>query len=375
MADRDSDAFPRIPWNGAAIWMGCDYFGLMRLLAHNRFRVTPAYLGDCLIDVLFSLGNTCLRCVQWALWAHRFSRAELKEDPIFIIGHWRTGTTLLHELLSLDRRLRCPTTFECFLPNHFLVSQWLLKRWTAFVLPPRRPSDNMSMGWDLPQEDEFALCNLGLPSPYAMIAFPNRLPQFGRYLELDDLSDPERRRWKSVLMTFLKQLVCRRPGRIVLKSPTHTFRLPVLCEMFPKSHFVHLVRDPYTVFMSTVRLWKSLFTSHGYQKPTWEGLEEYVFDTFGRMHRRLEATRGLVDPRRFHELRYEDLVSNPVAEVHALYGRLGLAGFDAVEPAVRAYVAARADYRTNRYELTPQLRGEIARRWKPYFEKYGYALG
>ena len=43
-------------------------------------------------------------------------------------------------------------------------------------MPSRRPMDNMPAGWDRPQEDEFALCMMGQPSPYADIAFPNRPP-------------------------------------------------------------------------------------------------------------------------------------------------------------------------------------------------------
>ncbi len=292
---------------------------------------------------------------------------------MFIIGHWRTGTTLLHELLALDLRHRCPTTFECFAPNHFLLSERFLKCWTGFALPRRRPADNMEMGWDRPQEDEFALCNLGLPSPYATIAFPNHPPQFQQYLELENLPRRQRSRWQQTFLSFLGQLTYKRPGRLVLKSPPHTFRLPLLCEMFPKARFVHMVRNPYVVFMSTVRLWKSLYASHGYQKPNYQGLEEFVFETFLRMHRRLDATRELVEPGRFHQLRYEDVIRNPVAEMRRLYEKLALGEFDAVEAAIEDYFRLGADYQTNRYELTPELHAEITRRWKPYIERYGYS--
>ena len=120
----------------------------------------------------------------------------MEGDPIFIIGHWRTGTTLLHELLWLDGRQRCPTTFECFTPNNFLISETLLKPWSGFTLPRRRPPDNMQMGWDLPQEDEFALCNMGVPCPYWGIAFPNQPRQADDYFELDRLDAFQRRRWQ-----------------------------------------------------------------------------------------------------------------------------------------------------------------------------------
>src|SRR5205823_6071112 len=169
------------------------------------------------------------------------ANVQVPDDPLFIIGHWRTGTTLLHELLALDPRLRAPTNYECLVPNHFLLTERWLKGWTSFTLPRTRPPDQMQVTWDSPQEDEFALCNLGVPSPYARIAFPNEGPQNAAYLELDSLSQQECRRWERTLLSFFKELTCARPGRLVLKSPTHTFRLPTLVRMFPRAKWINIV--------------------------------------------------------------------------------------------------------------------------------------
>ena len=191
-------------------------------------------------------------------------------------------------------------------------------------------------------------------------------------MDLENVSPENRRRWKHGLMTFLERLTYKRPGRLVLKSPTHTFRLPILLEMFPQARFIHMVRNPYVVFTSTIRLWKSLYTWQGYQKPNFEGLEDYVFRTFVQMNRRLDATRGLVDPARFHEIRYEELVQDPIGRMRAIYEQFDLGPFDRVEPAIHSYFDQRKNYRTNRYELPPQLHEEISRRWGTWIEKYGY---
>ncbi len=373
MPEKPPEKFPRPSWHEAGLWMGCNFSGLARILWRNRFRVHWSYLPDCLFDLLFSLMNSSLGGIEQLVFARRLKRVELADDPLFILGHWRTGTTLLHELLAMDPRHRCPTTFECFAPHHFLLSERLLKRWSGFVLPRNRPTDNMTMGWDRPQEDEFALCNLGVPSPYATIAFPNHPPQFQNYLELEEVSPSMRGRWRRTFLHFLRKLTYKRPGRLVLKSPPHTFRLPMLCEMFPRAKFVHLVRDPYVVFMSTIRLWKSLYASHGYQKPNHEGLQEFVFQTFLRMHRRLDATRGLVGPGRFCQLRYEDLIADPAGQMRALYERLDLGDFGCVEEAIETDLQGRADYQPNHYELTPELRENITRRWQPYIQRQGYS--
>ncbi len=105
----------------------------------------------------------------------------------------------------------------------------------------------------------------------------------------------------------------RNPKRLVLKSPPHTARIAVLRQMFPGALFLHIVRDPYVVYASTVNLWRTLFATHGLQKPSYAGLEEYVLDTYVRMHARLEEGKQLLEPRQFFELRYEDLVQNPRA--------------------------------------------------------------
>jgi hypothetical protein len=355
------------------IWEGCDFFAWVRLLAHNRFAVGLPYVYIAVIITFVSACHSVLRLIQDILYGAAVRRTALREAPLFIVGHWRTGTTLLHELLILDERHSFPNTYECLEPNHFLLTEDVLPRWLPFLMPSRRPMDNMAAGWDRPQEDEFALCMMGQPSPYLGIAFPNRPPQDQEALDLEGLSPDARARWKHAFLLFLKRVTYRDPRRLVLKSPTHTCRLKVLRDLFPGARFVHIVRDPFVVFPSTVNLWKSLYQAHGLQRPTFAGLEEQVFRTFTHLYRRLEEGRRLLDPGRFYELLYEDLVRDPVGEMRKLYEHLGLGGFEAVRPRLEGYLAAHAGYKTNRYELAPGLRAEVARRWGEVIRRYGYA--
>ena len=95
---------------------------------------------------------------------------------------------------------------------------------------------------------------------------------------------------------------------------------------------MHIVRDPYVVFPSTVNLWKTLYRLHGLQKPTFAGLEDYVFETFSRMYRKIDEARPHVKPGRFYELTYEDLTRDPEGQLQALYKHLDLGDFEAVRP-------------------------------------------
>jgi omega-hydroxy-beta-dihydromenaquinone-9 sulfotransferase len=354
--------------------MGCSLAALWKILASNNFRVHPAYWSDGLIDLMFAGANSSLGTIQRLFYGRAVAGVKLADDAVFIIGHWRTGTTFLHEMLALDPRLRTPTNYECLAPHHFLLTSRWLKSWSSFTLPRTRPPDQMRVTWDSPQEDEFALCNLGVPSPYATIAFPNHPPQNSAYLELDALPEHELDRWQKTLCRFLKQLSYARPGRLVLKSPTHTFRLPTLARMFPQARWINIVRNPFAVFPSTVRLWRSLYAKYGYQKPSYDGLEAYVLETFARMHERLEATRSLVGAGVLVDVRYEDLVRAPMPTMRHLYAELQLGDFGQVQPAIKSYLADRSGYVPNRHTVDPPWDNEIRRRWKPYFDRYGYSL-
>jgi hypothetical protein len=362
----------------AKIWLGGNFLGWLRMLAHNRFDVgvrrIPRIVAMTFVILLGSLSHG----LQELIWNRRVRRTEIKQAPLFIIGHWRSGTTWLHELLALDDRFTYPTTYVCFNPNRFLLTERFDAHWLGFLfkalLPEQRPFDNMAMGWERPQEDEFALCNLGLPSPYQKIAFPNRNP-CPEYFSLEDVPSRELQRWKDGFVKFLKQLTIRNPKRILLKSPTHTYRIKVLLELFPDAQFVHIVRDPYTLFLSTMHLWKSLYEAQGLQEPKYDDLEDYVFENFLHMFQKIEEARPLLHAPRFHELRYEDLVQDPVGQLRKLYDQLELSGFERMLPKLKQYLEETNDYRTNRYDLTPELREEITRRWGQVIERYGYASG
>jgi hypothetical protein len=358
----------------ARFWHGMSISALTKLFAMGKYR-NVGLLQWPMVGTSWIAApcNSAMGLIQEMKHGAKIDATPIQEPPLFILGHWRSGTTMLHEYLSLDDAHTSPTTYECFAPAHCLVSAWIFTK-LSFLLPKKRPMDNMAAGWDRPQEDEFALMNLGLPSPYRQIAFPNNTPPVDLdYLDFVGVPVEDRKRWQAALQRYFKMIAYRSPGkRIVLKSPEHLGRMSVLQETFPGAKFIHIVRDPYKVFPSTVKLWKSLCKFQAYQTPKHIGLEEYVFDCFERMYRQFEQDRAAIDPSRFCEIRYEDLVADPAGELQSIYTKLNLGNFDLVRPKLEQYLQENKDYQTNKFQLDDDLRAEIDRRWGHWMRPYGY---
>ncbi len=280
------------------------------------------------------------------------ARTELAGAPIFVLGHWRTGTTLLHDLLALDERFAAPTFYPCSCPTHFFLTEKWVKRWLSGDRPRRRRQDNMLASLSSPGEDEFALGNLGAGSPYEEMLLPGVPELAGEYVDLIDLPPHLRHRWKRALLGFLRALTFHHRRQLVLKSPLHTARVRTLLEMFPDAKFVNIVRDPRAVYSSTMQMGRLFASLFSLQRLRMEGTSARVIGRYLKLHRRLAEVRPLIPSGNFSELRYEELVRNPVGQIRRVYEELGLGGFEAARPKIEEYFAQRKGYQTNRHELS-----------------------
>lgn len=360
------------PWHMRA-WSGITAAAYWRVLARHGFRISPTRLPMASMLAGISLMNSSMALLQKMVYGKRIAQTELAGPPIFVVGHWRSGTTLLHELMVLDRQFTFPNTYACFCPNHFLISQRWLKPLLTLFLPKQRPMDNMQIGWNLPQEDEWALCNMGLPSPYFKVLFPNLPMQDRDYQTLRGLPADARKAWQDGMQWLLRCLTLSENRPVVLKTPLHTFRLSVLLEKFPQAKFIHISRNPYQLFPSTVHTWKRMYSYQGLQVPKLEDLEQQVLQTFCEMYDAFEDDRQQVPAGQFYQLSYEQLSTDPVRELAKIYEHFDMEASDQARQAWQDYAAKHRNYEKNRHQLSAAQKAAIEQHWGPYFDRYGYA--
>ena len=344
----------------------------LQLLRDNRFAVDLRYLPRAVSITGFSLLNSCFAWLEKARYASKLDQVVV-EPPLFILGHWRSGTTLLFNLLALDERVASPTLFEVLFPHTFLVTEPILSRLLAPLMPPTRPSERRRFRFDTPHEEEFAICLMSLCSSHLSMAFPRREEYYERYNTLREVSPAELRAWQTALVTFLKKLTLKYGRRLVLKSPAHTGRIRILLEMFPQAKFVHIHRNPYEVFQSA--RWTMTRSSRWQrlQRRDCESFDERTLRQYQEIYEAFFAQRGLIPSGQYHEVAFEDLERDPVGEMGKLYQRLCLGGFEAVEPALSRHAQSLAGYRKNVFDELPRdLRDRIALEWRQSFEEWGY---
>ncbi|KDO22370.1 hypothetical protein SPRG_11322 [Saprolegnia parasitica CBS 223.65] len=344
------------------------------------------------LSILYTNG----RHIEWrySLWypSHVIDAIPLPEDPVFVIGHMRTGTTLLHNLLASDDDsfYTCTTFCICF-PTAFLWFEKWGKRLFASKIPPTRPMDAMPLHFDLPQEDECATSVLSHgASYYQAFAFMAQETSLRKFLTLapEDGATPEdEARWTQAFLFFIKKLTLRSSlvqapsttrRRLLLKSPIHTARVPLLRKLFPKATFIYLHRDPYKVLQSTAHMANTMFWYVYLNTPTDEQVNEYLlwqfermFDTYYAASR--DATTGAL-AKDILEVAYADLATSTVHSLQRIYAHAGIPWTDKIEAKFEAQVAALAGYKVNDFvELPPRLRHVIQTRAAGYFKTFGYA--
>ncbi|WP_394153874.1 sulfotransferase family protein [Loktanella salsilacus] len=347
-----------------------------KLLAQNRFQISPAYLHRAAAITLASLSNSVCAGVEELRYGAAIRQAPHPKAPLFILGHWRSGTTFLHELLAQDRaQFQFPNTYQVVNPYTFLTTEGFTTRMFPWLVPSKRPMDNMALAFSSPQEDEFAPLLMTLTSLYLGTSFPRRMDHYDRYMTFQDASPPETAAWQSAFVSFCKKLSLHDTRNLLIKSPPHTARIRLILSMFPDARFIHIHRDPYRVFQSQ----RHFFDTAGWytylQKPDLAAIDEGILRRHEAMYDAFYEDLPLIPDRQFHELRFDALETDPVGEIAKVYDALSLEGFTEFSPILGEYVDRLKGYQKNSFgALDAGTKAIVAARWARSFERGGYPI-
>jgi Sulfotransferase family len=350
------------------------------------------------VDHLNSLGMDAdgrSRAAQVCRWLLT-SRLEFIEDrnrypigdeviaaPMFVTGEPRSGTTLMHALMSVDPHARALRFWEVMYPSpppglagpDDRRREWADTDWREInTKMPRwlhsHPYNDM-LGDGLPEDERTWAFDFRVMTPTAWWRVP--MPSLVGGLPTDAAAQYRLHK------AMLQQLQYRRPRKRWVLKGFHGFRLEEMFDTYPDARMVWLHRDPVQVAASRTMMMADI--TDGMAGPV---------DLHAETKKHLELTRAsiantmsnpLVDDPRILHIRYTDFIADPVATVQRYYTFCGRQLTAEAESAMRAYLSNNRGDRYGKFRYSTQLLIDIGARiddlhaeFRPFRERFGVVV-
>lgn len=302
--------------------------------------------------------------------SHQIKAVQLQHPPVFILGHYRSGTTLLHKLLAKDPNKAAIRNYDLLFPFH---PTWLRK-----ILQPifqkiidrigiLQPAfNNIPYSLQDPNEDDIYFIHFPSPlSAYWGYIFPKRALYFLHQAEVrQDIR--ERERWQQAFLYHIKKLIRKKGNRqLILKSPPHTARIDLILELFPDAQFIYLHRDPVGTYYSMEKLWKSTILKHyAVQSLEQPELEEVIFAHYRYLIGHYQAQKALIPNGQLVELTFEELNAQPMESLKRIFKVLDIGPLERAIHYGKSLLQRESGYQRYRYDFDKEMVNRIQKEWE-----------
>jgi len=316
-----------------------------------------------------------LQALQSAIYGKKIHRIHFEGNPpIFILGHWRSGTTHLHYMMARDPNLGYLNNYQALMIHVALLSRSRLRMLVSRFFPKRRPQDNVHFSLVEPAEEEQPLSTITSRSSIHAFFFPRNPDYLQKYHLFNNITSGEKEEWQRKYMYLLKMIAFYNgKNRLVLKNPHNTGRIKELLELFPDAKFILLHRNPYKVYLSTYHLYKRMVSTQFLQFLSLKEIRPMIIGNFKLIMEKYLKEKTLIPKGNLVEVGFDDLENQPLETLEHIYSKLSLPGFQDVLSPVRHYLDSVKRYKKNKFGAVPSsIKQEIDREWDFYFSAFGY---
>ena len=349
-------------------------FVWIKLLVQNG--IVLKHFSKYLKITFFTVLSTPFQLIQYIyLSPKRLTKKELPHDPIFIIGHWRSGTTHLHYLMNLDDQFICLENFQAFFFRIAFVSRRILRPVLQQFMPDKRPQDNITINAFSPCEEEHPLTNLTALSGMQSFFFGKNLKYFNKGNLHQGLTKRESIKWINTYHNMLLQIQWfnKSNKQLLLKNPHNTARVKLLLEKYPKAKFIYLHRNPLEVYSSMHHLYKKTISTQHLQEINNSDVKQNIIYFYQSTIEGYLKNRSLIPPNQLIEISYKELDEAPVNTINKIYKSLKINGFKRVETKLTSYCNSLKDYKKNNFPaLSIEDELSVRKKWKIGFEAWKY---
>ncbi len=365
--------FSKLPVNTL---VGADWDTFKKLTADQK--VAPEKKGKFILTKAICRLLSTMVPLQERKYQKQLANEPLKHDPVFILGHWRSGTTFVHNIFAQDPHFGFTTTYQTVFPHYVMVMQGMFKPTMSWLMPDHRPTDNMELAVDLPQEEEFALQNTCPSSYYDFWFYPERMQEYcDRFLTMKTATPEEIQDFKEKFEKLVKISLwnTRRDcpdAQYLSKNPPHTGRVKVLTEMYPNAKFIYLMRNPYTVFESSRSFFNNTIAPLELHSITPEQMEQNILRNYVELYKAYQEQKKFIPEGNLYEVKFEDIEKDAFCITERIYKELGIPGWDGAKDAIEAYITSKKKYKKNKYQYDPRTVDMVNEAWGDILDEWGY---
>ncbi len=324
---------------------------LFNLFFSNK--ISSKYYPRAIVITVINLINLPFRSYERSFINPRFKEVELKKPPIFIIGHWRSGTTHLHNLLCQDKQMGYTTTYQSVFPDTMfnVTGRFLFENFTQLLIPGKRQGDNVKLDARYPQEEEFSLGDKTPISFYYFWLFPREIMKYYlKYVRLQGITIDEKSQWKEDYKLLIKKALKNTNGsQFLSKNPTNTARIKILLEMYPDAKFIHIHRNPIEVYLSTRNFFQNMMPHLQLQTIEPEIVEKQIVSLYKDLMSDYFQQENDIPKENLINVSFDELENNPGLTLKKIYDTLGLEGYKEANQNFTEYINLMDDYKKNKH--------------------------
>lgn len=341
--------------------VGYSFKILIKLVRINSISIK--YVPRLIILGIINLINLPFRVFERNFINPGISKKLIFQNPIFIIGHWRSGTTYLHNLLCQDPNMAYVTTYQSVFPDTLFnkLGRFIFQNFTKLLIPAKRKGDNVILDTSYPQEEEFALGDKTPICFYYLWMFPRKMIKYyNRYIRFNNIEIDELESWKLDYKLLIKKVLQNTNADVFLsKNPSNTGRIKVLLEMFPNAKFIHIHRNPVEVILSTLNFYDKMLPHLQLQSIEKEQLEKNILCIYKKLMSDYFNQNELIPNGNLFEVAFKDLEENPAGIAENIYDSLSLKDFEKAKPLFDKYIVENKNYKKNKHIISRKLLNQI----------------
>jgi len=256
------------------------------------------------------------------------------DEPVFIVGNFRSGTTFLHRLLTKDDQSTSFTSWELYMAPSVVgrkFSQWLMKINNAVGNPARwvihlfnriveKEAVMHKIGLDEVEEDGQVLFQVW--SSFDLLAFFPFPKLIRKYIYYDDQvpADVKKRDMEYYSELVKKHIYSHDGRRYISKNPSYSPKVKTLHQYFPDAKFINIVRNPLQVIPSTISLYSKHCKTYGNPENEYN-LQESVIEHSKHWYLYPHQYLKTLPQDQYIQILYKDLVADPEGTIRDIYQR------------------------------------------------------